>query len=154
LQIPKFTRQTQSSVTEAYCAALLDHVNIVKHHQTFIHQGLLVVASEYCGLGDLQTLIDAADAMQQPFTEGMVLAVLLDMCSGVAWMHRNSIAHRDIKPENVFVGADGVSKLGDLGSSRFMIDPSTSFVGTPLYMAPEVRACQSLPMQRCKSCES
>jgi len=28
--------------------------------------------------------------------------------------------------------------VGDLGSSRLMIDTSSSFVGTPLYMAPEV----------------
>jgi hypothetical protein len=29
-----------------------------------------------------------------------------------------------------------VLQIGDMGSSRLMIDTSTSFVGTPLYMAP------------------
>jgi serine/threonine protein kinase len=29
-------------------------------------------------------------------------------------------------------------QIGDMGSSRLMVDTSTSFVGTPLYMAPEV----------------
>jgi hypothetical protein len=53
LQMPKFEFRdslTQNSVTEAYCAALLNHNNIIKHHQTFIHKGLLVVASEYCAV--------------------------------------------------------------------------------------------------------
>ena len=34
--------------------------------------------------------------------------------------------------------ANGLWQIGDLGSSRLMVDTSTSFVGTPLYMAPEV----------------
>lgn len=138
LKVPKVGTQTQSSVTEAYLAALLNHTNIVHHHETFIHNGTLVVASEYCGLGDLQTLIDVAIHMKFKFTAETVMAVLVHLCKGVAWMHHNSVAHRDIKPENVFLDSDGVPKLGDLGSCRFMLDTSTSFVGTPLYMAPEV----------------
>jgi serine/threonine protein kinase len=151
--VPRKGSHTQSSVTEAYLAALLNHPNIVHHHQTFIHDGTLVVASEYCmvrhrhtthphpqplaglgvslviyheaalsentragdawvlQLGDLQTLIDAAIHMKLKFTAEMVMAVLVNLCKGVAWMHHNSVAHRDIKPENVFLDSDGVPKV-------------------------------------------
>jgi serine/threonine protein kinase len=38
-------------------------------------------------------------------------------------------------------------QVADLGSSRLMIDTATSFVGTPLYMAPEVLTQQPYSME-------
>jgi hypothetical protein len=46
-QVPK-SNATQYTVTEAYFTALLDHVNIVEHHETFVHDGQLIVAMELC----------------------------------------------------------------------------------------------------------
>jgi hypothetical protein len=49
LKVPK-SNATQYTVTEAYYTALLDHFNIIMHHETFIHDGQLIVAMELCAV--------------------------------------------------------------------------------------------------------
>jgi serine/threonine protein kinase len=46
-QVPK-RKKSKLAVTEAYNMALIDHINIVSHHETFIHDGQLVLVMEYC----------------------------------------------------------------------------------------------------------
>lgn len=80
------------------------------------------------------------------------------MLLGLGHLHRNGMVHRDLKPENVMLTAREHCKIGDLGSARFLaVCPKpeaqrswmqsamksetrlTWFVGSPAYMAPEVR---------------
>ncbi|KAK8842579.1 hypothetical protein M9Y10_025437 [Tritrichomonas musculus] len=67
------------------------------------------------------------------------IAIALD------FLHKNKIIYRDLKPENILIGADGHIKLTDFGSAKdFMLLPnrnittSTTFCGTPEYIAPEM----------------
>jgi serine/threonine protein kinase len=62
-------------------------------------------------LGSLSVSIEAMRERGAFFPEETVVAVLLDLASGLAWMHRNFLAHRDIKPANAFVCADGSVKV-------------------------------------------
>jgi hypothetical protein len=144
-KIPKLN--SKLIVAEAYNMALLNHPNIISHYETFVHDRQLVVVMEFCELGDLASLIASMAARSEPFPEDFIITALIDLASGLAKMHSNYICHRDLKPANCFIHADGVFKVADLGSSRLMIDTATSFVGTPLYMAPEVLTQQPYSME-------
>ena len=57
----------------------------------------------------------------------------------VDYMHSNNIIHRDLKPSNILLTKKNDVKVCDLGTSKkiALINPST-FIGTLLYMAPEI----------------
>jgi hypothetical protein len=83
--------------------------------------------------------------------EATIWKYFVQIMRGLAFMHSKSIMHRgkvahfnspttpclDIKPANIFITAQGVAKLGDLGLGRFFSNQTHqahSIVGTPYYM--------------------
>ena len=67
------------------------------------------------------------------------------MLTAVDYCHRNNVVHRDLKPENMLLVSkegDAELKVIDFGLSK-RFDPGEEMharVGTPYYIAPEVRA--------------
>lgn len=53
--------------------------------------------------------------------------------------HRQGIIHRDLRPGNVLVTDQGMCKVADFGTSRFLeiAAHGTTVIGSPPYMAPE-----------------
>ncbi|OCF38189.1 NEK protein kinase [Kwoniella heveanensis BCC8398] len=128
----------------------------------------IYIVMEYCTSGDLGSLIRKAQRTNQPLHEDKIWNIFLQItlalhhchCPaerpsklGVARMSsgqtqtadggiaRYQVLHRDLKPENVFLSDDFV-KLGDFGLSKDMGTSSftSTYVGTPLYMPPEILA--------------
>src|SRR5262245_4075695 len=64
------------------------------------------------------------------------------LARGVNYLHDQGVVHRDLKPANVFI-EHGSLKVGDYGLSRRMSTSergeATRGVGTPHYMAPEIK---------------
>jgi len=71
------------------------------------------------------------------------LRMARQIASGLALLHDNHILHRDIKSMNILVTDQFDCKLTDFGMSKLVGDQeifNTANAGTPLWMAPEVRA--------------
>lgn len=64
------------------------------------------------------------------------------LARGVGYLHHQGVVHRDLKPANIFV-EHGQVKIGDYGLSRRMSGSEggdlSRGVGTPYYMAPEIK---------------
>jgi serine/threonine protein kinase len=60
---------------------------------------------------------------------------------GLKYLHERGIIHRDLKPHNLLLTdrtASAELKIADFGFARFATDMMESFLGSPLYMAPEM----------------
>jgi len=82
-------------------------------------------------------------------TIGERIEVFIDVCKGVQHVHQKGLIHRDLKPPNILVAdRDGTwtPKIIDFGIAKGFGNPLSDetltrvggFVGTPMYVAPEV----------------
>jgi eukaryotic-like serine/threonine-protein kinase len=104
--------------------------------------GLPYFAMEYIEGKDL---LAWSDAHRLP--TGERLALFLQVCSAVAYAHRNLVVHRDLKPSNILVTPDGTPKLLDFGLAKILNSDVSSRTAevtamgsrllTPEYASPE-----------------
>jgi len=111
------------------------HSTIVKFHRSWEEQGRLYQQFELCN-GTLQELADSQDDIPQ----STVWSYLVDLLQALQHLHEHNHIHMDIKPENIFIGRDGICKVGDFG---LMLDLSAAdarkqaMEGDSRYLAPE-----------------
>ncbi len=87
---------------------------------------------------DLKSILED---MPEPFLASEVKALLLQLASGVAYLHDNWILHRDLKTSNLLLNNRGRLKIADFGMARYVGDPPprlTQLVVTLWYRAPEL----------------
>ena len=62
-----------------------------------------------------------------------------EILDGIKYLHQQNLVHRDIKPSNLLINANNVIKIADFGVCGKIQKNKQKQVGTPLYIAPEVR---------------
>ena len=115
--------------------ASLSHPNIVSILTAEKEENIFFIVMEYVRGDTLEAVISR---------DGQVdLARALDytcqICNALDHAHQHGVIHRDLRPGNVLVTEDGVLKVADFGTSRFLEIAShgTTVIGSPPYMAPE-----------------
>lgn len=120
-------------------ARLGDHPHIVAVYDSIEEPGTHIIVSQYMPGGDLSALIQGGESGQLSVERALLIGAQL--CAALTHAHTNGVFHRDLKPANVFLGADGLVRLGDFGLARLIdgrdLTLSGSFLGTAAYMPPE-----------------
>ncbi len=83
-----------------------------------------------------------ADELGKKMEQERIVAVMREICAGLAHIHGREILHRDLKPENVLRTQAGTWAIADLGlaravAERTMLTVTAETMGTPFYTAPE-----------------
>lgn len=123
---------------ECIAAASLDNPNIVKVYGQGITDGRPYMANEYI---KGQTLRDTLNfSTTHCLTPREACSVMLQLTSGVSYIHDHGIIHRDIKPDNLFYLPDGSVKISDFGISTMVGEKTKGdgVSGTIYYTAPEI----------------
>ncbi|KAI0085015.1 kinase-like domain-containing protein [Irpex rosettiformis] len=157
-------RDRKQIVSEVNILKDLHHEHIVRYHDRYVDRdaGILYILMEFCGGGDLSSVIKQAQRHGRPIPEDTVWNYFMQILLALNHCHnphstgrlssggsgsseererRPQILHRDLKPDNVFLSQSNTVKLGDFGLSKALSSSTffaQTYVGTPYYMSPEL----------------
>lgn len=127
----------------------LNHSNIVQFITDFDTDTHQIIIMEYCPERDLLKIIrekaykdKLAGRKDLLFPFEQIKDTMLQIISGLEYLHQNEIVHRDLKPENILVTEeDGKLKMKicDFGLSvKLLTSECIADIGTPLYRSAEM----------------
>ncbi|KAK4465760.1 kinase-like domain-containing protein [Cladorrhinum samala] len=120
-----------------------DHRNIVKLREVVVGDDTSKIENIFLVLEFLEhDLKSILEDMPQPFLASEVKTLLLQLASGLSYLHDSYILHRDLKTSNLLLSNRGVLKIADFGMARYVSIPPppklTQLVVTLWYRAPEL----------------
>lgn len=116
--------------TEARTVAQLHHPNIVQVYAAGTAQDQSWFAME---------LMRGKTANHSLFASAEDVARLgVQIAEALSYAHHCGVIHRDVKPSNIFIGENGMAKLGDFGLAAVATSAALPRGGTRRYMAPEL----------------
>ena len=115
--------------------ASLSHPNIVTILTAEKQDDVFFIVMEYVPGDTLEAVIERDGTLDL----ARALDYTCQICNAVDHAHAQGIIHRDLRPGNVLVTDQGLIKVADFGTSRFLeiAAHGTTVIGSPPYMAPE-----------------
>jgi len=125
-------------VNERNIMMSLDHPFIVKMVKSLRNKKYCFILMEFVNqinldehLSNLSRRRSKKNLYETQFYIGSIL-LMLD------YLQKKYIAHRDIKPSNIMIDANGYLKMIDFGTAKVLKDYTSTIIGTPHYIAPEI----------------
>jgi serine/threonine protein kinase len=115
--------------------ASLNHPNIVTILTAEKQENVFFIVMEFVPGETLEAIIAREGALDV----SRALDYTCQISNAVDHAHRQGVLHRDLRPSNVLVTENGMLKVADFGTSRFLeiAAHGTTVIGSPPYMAPE-----------------
>jgi formylglycine-generating enzyme required for sulfatase activity len=129
---------------EIRAAARLSHPNVVTAYDAGEVDGECYLVSEFIDGDDLASVVRQTG----PLDPDLAIDYVLQVATGLRYLHERGVIHRDVKPANLLLDDKGVVRVADVGLARLCGSASVpadavtehAMAGTPAYMAPEQAA--------------
>jgi len=115
----------------------VNHPFLVSLHFSFQTKDKLYFILDYVNGGELFTHLQR----EKNFSESRARFYAAEIGCALGYLHQNNIIYRDLKPENLLLDRYGHIVMTDFGLCKQGIalkDTTSTFCGTPEYLAPEV----------------
>ena len=136
LNVTQIKRENLENCVELEKSVLLkiDHPFIMKMVKYLKNEKYIFFITEYIKGKELWEVIRDIGLLSKIQTQFYGGSMLL----GIDYLHKHKIIYRDIKPENIMVTVKGYIKIIDFGTVKEINERTTTVIGTPHYMAPEI----------------
>jgi len=122
-------------VNERKIMLSLDHPFIVKMVKSMKNQFFCFLLIEFINGTNLDQYLSNRDQKQNIYETQFYIGSILLMLD---YLQKKFIAHRDIKPSNIMIDNNGYLKMIDFGTAKILTDYTSTIIGTPHYIAPEI----------------
>ncbi|EAX94066.1 AGC family protein kinase [Trichomonas vaginalis G3] len=126
-------------ITERDVLLKINHPFLVSARYAFQTETKIFLVLDYVQGGELFSRLRE----ERKFVEERARYYIAELAHAIGYLHSMGICHRDLKPENILFDKDGYIKLTDFGLVKEQMTKdatTTTFCGTPEYLAPEMVA--------------
>ena len=122
-------------VNERSIMLSLDHPFIVKMVKSLRNQQYCFILMEFVNELNLDDHLSKKRTRNNIYETQFYIGSMLLMLD---YLQKKQIAHRDIKPSNIMIDPNGYLKMIDFGTAKVLKDYTSTIIGTPHYIAPEI----------------